>query len=119
MSDNKVPLTAKDVAELYASAVKNGTLIAWARLALEWMGHAEAEIVRLCADAPPATRPTVPSAALPGFAELEAAGARIGRIRIVPMNVFDTEDPDEDNALFRLANRLHVTTQPKVIERAL
>ena len=55
MSDNKVPLTAKDVAELYASAVKNGTLIAWARLALEWMGHAEAEIVRLCADAPPAT----------------------------------------------------------------
>ena len=70
-------------------------------------------------EAAPAIRPTVPAATLPSFAELEAAGARIGRIRIVPMNVFDTDDPDEDNALFRLANRLHVTTQPKVIERAL
>lgn len=77
MSDNKVPLTAKDVAELYASAVKNGTLIAWARLALEWMGHAEAEIVRLCADAPPA--PAQPAIITPDVPPLDihSAAARI------------------------------------------
>ncbi|MCA3178781.1 MAG: hypothetical protein O9345_19105 [Burkholderiaceae bacterium] len=57
--------------------------------------------------------------ALPSFAELEAAGARIGKVRIVTLNVFDTDDPAESNALFRLANRLHIVTQPKVIERAL
>lgn len=61
-----------------------------------------------------------PSAAsVPGFAELEAAGARIGAIRVVPGPIFDTSDPKEDKALFRLANRLHVPTRPGVIERAL
>ncbi len=71
------------------------------------------------APAPPDAAPAPPEAALPSFAELEAAGARIGRIRIVTKNVFDTDDPAEDNALFRLANRLHPTTRPRVIERAL
>lgn len=58
-------------------------------------------------------------ATVPGFAELEAAGARIGAIRVVPGPIFDTSDPKEDKALFRLANRLHVPTRPGVIERAL
>jgi hypothetical protein len=56
---------------------------------------------------------------LPSFAELEAAGARIGEIRIVPRSIFDTSDPAEDLALFRLANRLHVVTRPEVVRRAL
>ena len=56
---------------------------------------------------------------LPSFAELEAAGARVGEIRIVPRNIFDTADPAEDRALFRLANALHVVTRPEVIRRAL
>ena len=57
--------------------------------------------------------------ALPSFAELEAAGARLGEIRISPRNIFDTGNPSEDKPLFRLANTLHVVTRPEVIRRAL
>jgi hypothetical protein len=57
--------------------------------------------------------------ALPTFAELEAAGATIGEIRIVAADIFDTSDPREDKLLFRWANKLHIQTRPSVIERAL
>lgn len=60
-----------------------------------------------------------PAAALPSFAEMEAAGARIGEIRVSPNDIFDTTDPKENNWLFRTANKLHVLTRPSVIERAL
>ena len=53
------------------------------------------------------------------FAELEAAGARIGEIRIHTRDIFDTEDPKEDKLLFRWANALHIQTRTGVIERAL
>src|SRR5258706_3392464 len=56
---------------------------------------------------------------VPSLAELEAAGATIGEIRIDTRNIFDLDDPKEDNALFRLANRLHIVTDPGVIRRAL
>jgi hemolysin activation/secretion protein len=56
---------------------------------------------------------------LPSFAELEAAGAKIGEIRVVTQDIFDTSDPKEDKRLFRWANALHVQTRPGVIERAL
>ena len=56
---------------------------------------------------------------LPGFAELESAGAIIGQIRITPHNIFDLANEDENNALYRLANRLHIPTRVDVIERAL
>jgi len=56
---------------------------------------------------------------LPSLAELEAAGARIGQIRIVTGEVFDMANPKEDVWLFRLANALRVKTRPGVIERAL
>src|SRR6266446_6379231 len=56
---------------------------------------------------------------LPSFAELEAAGARIGEIRVLSNNIFDTDDPKEDKLLFRWANALHIRTRPGVIERAL
>ena len=62
---------------------------------------------------------TARAQALPSFAELEAAGARIGEIRISPRNIFDTGNPSEDKPLFRLANSLHVVTRPEVILRAL
>lgn len=55
----------------------------------------------------------------PSFARLESAGARIGTVRIRPRNVFDTEDPAEDRALFRLANTLHIVTREEVIERSV
>ena len=57
--------------------------------------------------------------ALPTFAELEAAGALIGEIRVVPQDIFDTADPKEDKLLFRLANALHMRTRPSVVRHAL
>ena len=56
---------------------------------------------------------------LPSFVELEAAGAKVGEIRIRNQNIFDTEDPKEDKLLFRWANALHIQTRVVVIERAL
>ena len=62
---------------------------------------------------------TPPATGLPSFAELEAAGARIGEVRVVPGEIFDPRNPDEDKALFRAANRLHIVTRSGVIERAV
>lgn len=67
---------------------------------------------------PPAASSPV-STALPSFAELEAAGARIGEVRVVTRDVFDTDDPKEAWRPFRWANALHVKTRPGVVERAL
>lgn len=57
--------------------------------------------------------------AVPSLAELEAAGARIGQIRVVTDDIFDLADPKEDKFLFRWANALHIKTRPAVIEHAL
>lgn len=56
---------------------------------------------------------------LPTFIQLEAAGARIGEIRVVVGDVFDTSDPKENKWLYRVANALHIQTRPGVIRRAL
>jgi outer membrane protein assembly factor BamA len=69
--------------------------------------------------APAAAEPSAALAALPSFRELEAAGARIGQIIIRNEDVFDTTDPEEDNALFRAANLIHIQTREGVIRRAL
>lgn len=55
----------------------------------------------------------------PSFADLEAAGARIGQVRVLTRDIFDTDDPREDRLPFRWANALHVKTRRGVIERAL
>ena len=60
-----------------------------------------------------------PATGLPTFAELEARGARIGEIRVDPRNIFNLDDPREDNWAFRLANTLHVRTRPEVVRRDL
>jgi hypothetical protein len=52
---------------------------------------------------------------LPSDAELAAAGVRVGEIRIRALEIFDTSIPEEDTALFRLANKLHIRTRPSVI----
>lgn len=57
--------------------------------------------------------------ALPSWAELEAAGATFGEVRIVNRQIFDTTDPAEDHLLFKWANTLHVQTRPGVIARTL
>ena len=56
---------------------------------------------------------------VPTFAELQEAGALVGTIRINNQNVFDLDDPEEDNLLFRAANALHVKTRPAVIKHSL
>ena len=56
---------------------------------------------------------------IPSFAELEAAGAVIGEIRINNLNIFDLEDPKENGVLYRAANFLHIQTRASVIRRQL
>jgi len=56
---------------------------------------------------------------VPPDSELEAAGAVVGQIQIAVGNVFNTEDPQEDSALPRLANRLHIRSRIHTIESLL
>lgn len=92
-------------------------VVAW--LAVAMIGAAAAQpAVSDPAAEPPAAAEATP-APLPTFAELEAAGARIGEIRIVNNNIFDLDDPDENKALFRAANALHIRTRVGVIRRSL
>lgn len=58
-------------------------------------------------------------AGLPKPAELETAGAIIGDIIFDKQNVFDPTRPGENNALYRLANRLHIVTRDSVIRNQL
>ena len=66
-----------------------------------------------------ATQPDPPRDRIPTESELVAQGAVIGDIRVRPENIFDIEDPRENNWLFRLANRLHARTRPWVVARQL
>jgi hypothetical protein len=56
---------------------------------------------------------------IPDPAELERTGAVIGEVFIDNQNIFDLEDPQENKSLYRLANKLHVRTQPEVIRQEL
>ncbi len=56
---------------------------------------------------------------LPTDAELEAAGAVIGKIDIDIRNIFDESDSREKNGLFVLANRLHIRTKRSTIQAQL
>lgn len=50
----------------------------------------------------------------------DAAGCqRIGAIKLVRVDVFDTRIPEEDNALFRLANWLHIQTRESTVHQQL
>jgi len=63
--------------------------------------------------------PPGPAAGIPSAAELEAAGAVIGRVLIDNQNIFDLNNPKDDNKLFRLADRLHLETRASVIRKQL
>lgn len=58
-------------------------------------------------------------AEVPAGAELEGQGAVVGEIFIYNENIFDLDDPEENNQLYRLANKLHIRTQPQVIQQQL
>jgi hypothetical protein len=52
-------------------------------------------------------------------AELAERGAKIGAVNIRIDDVFDPSDPREDKALYRWANKIHITTRPSVVESIL
>ncbi len=56
---------------------------------------------------------------VPGDDVLMANGAVIGEIYVQTDDIFDPDKPDENRFVFQLANRLHVTTRPSVIEKRL
>lgn len=60
-----------------------------------------------------------PREAFPSWQELEAQGARIGRVEVIADDIFDLKDPKESYALYRAANALHIQTRPQVIRHAL
>lgn len=45
--------------------------------------------------------------------------AQIASIKLTQLNVFNTELEEENNALFRFANRAHIQTEPDVISNIL
>ena len=66
-----------------------------------------------------ATQGSEPASGELALAKLDGSGAVIGTVTIENGNIFDLEDPAEDKALYRLANRLHIETRPDVIEQQL
>ena len=55
----------------------------------------------------------------PDPAKLEAEGAVIGNIVLNKLDVFDTSNPKESGWFYRMANKLHIITKDKVIEKQL
>ncbi|HYN22422.1 MAG TPA: hypothetical protein VE078_15785 [Thermoanaerobaculia bacterium] len=66
--------------------------------------------------APITEPPAEPQASPEPAAELQGT---IGEVRIVTQGIFDPDKPGEDKWVFRMADRLHRTTRPTVIERQL
>lgn len=56
-----------------------------------------------------------PNPPLPSDAQMEAAHARIGKIEVRTVQIFDLTDPADNNWLFRTADRLHKRTRDSVI----
>jgi hypothetical protein len=63
-------------------------------------------------------RPAWP-AGMPTGAELEAAGAVIGKVHVDAGDVFDTSVPGESGWLYRTANKLHINTRRQRIRDQL
>jgi outer membrane protein assembly factor BamA len=58
-------------------------------------------------------------AAIPDDETLESQGARIGHVRFSTLDLFDIGGRDQDSTLFRLGNRLHVTTHDATVSDQL
>ena len=67
----------------------------------------------------PSYAPPEQTPGIPPDAELEAAGAAIGKILIDNQNIFNLDDPKDDVKLFRLANHLHARTRQSIIREQL
>jgi len=68
---------------------------------------------------PPRIVPLARGEVLPTPAELQARGARVGRILVRVYDIFDTADPREDNWVYRTANALHYKTRDWVVVNQL
>jgi outer membrane protein assembly factor BamA len=92
------------------------SLLGCLALAVCALPAAAQEIAPDQAPSPPPEAAPPAAGKIPSFAELEAAGAQIGEVRVVTRNIFDLQDPREDNAFYRAANAIHIQTRPGVIE---
>ncbi len=68
---------------------------------------------------PVAATPAVSLNASSALLAVGSSGGTIGSINILNGSIFNLEDPEEDKALYRLANKLHMTTRPAVIQQQL
>ena len=73
----------------------------------------------MAAGAPATSDPFAPDATLPSDEQLEQAGALVGEVFIDARQIFDTNDPRENGALYQAANRLHLNTRDSVIRQQL
>jgi hypothetical protein len=73
----------------------------------------------LATSAPPAGVPPAETPGIPSDTELEASKAVIGAILIDNQDIFNLDDPKDNIALFRFADRLHAKTRASVIRNQL
>lgn len=59
------------------------------------------------------------AAPIPTSAELEERGAVIGTVIFANQDIFDESDPRENNAIYRLANDLHIKTRESTLRAQL
>lgn len=64
---------------------------------------------------PPRVVPMAEGETLPTPEELEARGARVGEILVKVYDIFDLDDPRENNWVYRSANALHYKTRSKTV----
>lgn len=64
---------------------------------------------------PPRISPLAEGEVLPTPEELEARGARVGEVLVAVYDIFDLDDPRENNWLFRAANALHIRTRTRTV----
>ena len=64
-------------------------------------------------------RSVVRPAGVPDDATLESSGAVIGEVRLVRVNVFDPDIPDENIPLFRFVNGIHIVSRESTVASQL
>lgn len=88
--------------------------VAWCLLTACAAAGAPAPATAQVAATPAPAAPTIP-----GDAELEAQGARIGNVTILVKPIFDPTKPGEDRALYRLADKWHKDSRESAIRPQL
>jgi hypothetical protein len=84
------------------------------RLISQWLRCAALSVLLVAAQAAAQEPGAVPTAP-PTRAAIEQSGATIRTITITVDNVFDPNNPEENKALYRWANKVHVLTREQVI----